>query len=61
MSWKRVLYNMGRLALSKSSSYISEWDLYMALNARSCIRSTFLLSDNLQKCHKQQQLSLTWY
>ena len=51
MSWS-LLYNVGRLALSKSSSYVSEWDLYLSrLNARSCIRSTFLLSDDLQKCH----------
>ena len=39
MSWS-LLYNVGRLALSKSSSYVSEWDPHMArLNARSCIRS----------------------
>ena len=55
MSWS-LLYNVGRLALSKSSSYVSQWDLYMArLNARSCIRSTFLLSDDLQKCHIRWQ------
>ena len=55
MSWS-LLYNVGRLALSKSSSYVSEWDIYMArLNARSCIRSTFLLYDDLQKCHVRWQ------
>ena len=41
-----ILYNLERLAISKSSSYVSEWDLYMAINARSCILSTFLLSDD---------------
>ena len=53
---RSLLYNLGRLALSKSSSYVSEWDLYLSrLNARSCIRSTFLLSDDLQKCHIRWQ------
>ena len=52
---KSILYNVGRLALSKSSSYVSEWDLYVALNARSCICFTFLLSDDLQKCHIRWQ------
>ena len=58
MPWRCLLYKVGSLALCKSFSYVSKWDLYIALAARSrdrCIRSTFLLSHNLQKCHIKWQ------
>jgi len=35
-----LLYKEGVSARLKSSSYLSEWDLYIALEARSCIRSS---------------------
>ena len=51
-------FNVGDLyfqARLRGSSYVAEWDLYITITARSCIRSNFLLSDDLQKCQVRWQ------
>ena len=47
---------LGRLgAFFRSSSYVVFLSVYIARNARSCILSSFLASDALQKCHTMWQ------
>ena len=55
ISCSRLLYSVGNFARSRSSSYVFELDSYTALRARSCIRSSFLLSVHLQKYHTRWQ------
>ena len=50
ISSSSLLYKEGITERLRSSSYVSKWDLNITLEARSCIRSNFRFSDDLQKC-----------
>ena len=52
---KQLLYNGSISACLTSSSYVWEWELYITFRARSCILSSFLLSDDSQKCRVRWQ------
>ena len=51
-----LLYNLGRLAISKSSLYVCEWDLFMAIMpVLVFFPPSFCLTIDLQKCHIRWQ------
>ena len=51
ISCSRLLWKLGNFARRKCSSYGSDFELNTTLMALSWTRSSFRLSDALQKCH----------
>lgn len=54
-AWKRLLCRQGSSACPYRSSYVPKWCVNKVRRSRSWARSTFLLFDDLQKCHIEWQ------